>query len=229
MYSFALERCRSLIALIVAAQRGASPENMFPAGAVHGKQPAAVGAPPLELGRVLAVVGDHRAPGVLLVPAEGRHVVVAAEQQARLAGPRLGREVALPRDDAVTACSSHRAIVGACPSLSARRSTGSARPSISNRITPGTSVRFASWLGGPAGERCGAGARRRRGSGRGEEQQGEGENEGGGDRVQEGGASPSTNATATETTTAFRTREPRPKVNTASGSNTRITSGHRAR
>ena len=30
MYSFALERCRSLIALIVAEQRGASPENMFP-------------------------------------------------------------------------------------------------------------------------------------------------------------------------------------------------------
>ncbi len=33
--------------------------------------------------------------------------------------------------------SSQRAIVGACPSLRALRRTGSARPSISNRITPG--------------------------------------------------------------------------------------------
>ena len=36
-----------------------------------------------------------------------------------------------------------RAIVGACPSLIAARRTCSPRPSISNRITPGTSVRFS--------------------------------------------------------------------------------------
>ena len=39
-------------------------------------------------------------------------------------------------------CSIQRAMVGTCPSSRARRSTGSASPSISNRITPGTSVRF---------------------------------------------------------------------------------------
>ena len=49
------------------------------------------------------MVGHHRPPALLLVPAEGRHVLVAAEEQARLARAGLRGEVALPRDHMVGA------------------------------------------------------------------------------------------------------------------------------
>ncbi len=49
------------------------------------------------------VVGDEQPVVVLLVPAERRHVAVAAEQQAGLAGAGLRRQVALPRHQPVAA------------------------------------------------------------------------------------------------------------------------------
>ncbi len=73
--------------------------------------------------------------------------------------------------------SSQRAIVGACPSRSARCSTGSARPSISNRITPGTSVRLADSAGPPADHAQLAGVVVEA-EGGGEHQQTDGEDEG---------------------------------------------------
>ena len=83
------------------AARRVAREHVAAAGAVHRQQAAAVGVAPLELGRVLAVVGDHRLPALLLVPAEGGHVVVAAQQQPGLAGAGLRGEVALPGNDAM--------------------------------------------------------------------------------------------------------------------------------
>ena len=119
-------------------------EQVSAAGATRGEQAAAVGVAPLQLDCVLSVVRDHRPSALLLVPAECGHVVVAAQQKPRLARAGLGGEIAFPGNDSVRALlqpAGHRRDV---PPRSARRRTGSARPSISNRITPGTSVRSAS-------------------------------------------------------------------------------------
>ena len=78
-------------------------EHVAAAGSTRGEETATVGVPPLELGGVLPVVRDHRAARLLLVPAKGRHVVVAPQQQPRLAGAGLGREIAFPGNDPVAA------------------------------------------------------------------------------------------------------------------------------
>ena len=104
--------------LIVAVQRGASPENMLPR-----LVPSAASRPaPLERRRSISaasrrVVGDHRAPRLLLVPAERGHVPVAAQQQPGLAGARSGEERS--HSQPITRwlpSASQRAIVGTCPS-----------------------------------------------------------------------------------------------------------------
>ena len=124
--------------------------------------------------------------------------------------------------------SSQRAIVGACPSRRARRRTGSARPSISNRITPGTSVRSASrtrrarrlttrsWRA--SSSMLSAGASRVRLTER---------KKAAAIASRKPGAEPSTSLTETATIAAFSTSEPRPKVRTVSGNRTRISAGQR--
>jgi hypothetical protein len=59
--------------------------------------------PALELLRIARVVGHDRGVAVLLPPAEGRHVVVAAVQEAGLAGAGLRRPVGLPALEPVRA------------------------------------------------------------------------------------------------------------------------------
>ena len=71
-------------------------EDVGAAGAVGVQQPAPVRVPPLELFRVARVVGDDRRVAVLLPPAEGGHVLVAAVQQPGLAGAGLRGPVRLP-------------------------------------------------------------------------------------------------------------------------------------
>jgi hypothetical protein len=71
-------------------------QDVRAAGAVLVQQPAAVGMPAFELLRVARVVGHDRAAAILLPPAEGRHVVVVAVQQARLARAGLRGPVRLP-------------------------------------------------------------------------------------------------------------------------------------
>ena len=85
------------------APRRVAREHVAAARAAACEQAVTVRAAPLDLGRVTRMVGDQCAPGLLLVPAERRHVPVAAEQQAGLAGARLAREVALPADQLVAA------------------------------------------------------------------------------------------------------------------------------
>ena len=58
----AFERERSRIMLIVAVQRGASPENMFPRLVPPpASRPSPVRPPALDLGRIGRVVGYDRA------------------------------------------------------------------------------------------------------------------------------------------------------------------------
>ena len=119
-------------------------EHVSPARARCGQQALAGRSPPLDLGRVGGMIGDQRAAGLLLIPAEGGHVPVASEQQAGLARPRLGGEVALPAQDSVCAPETASARSWArVRHARASRSTPSPSPSISNRITPGTSVRLS--------------------------------------------------------------------------------------
>ena len=195
--------------------------------------PAASRPPPsewraLDLDRVLRVVRDHRPSALLLVPAEGRHVLVAPQQQPGLAGAGLGGEVALPGHDPVCPAiqpAGHRRRMSLAR---ARRRTGSARPSISNRITPGTSVRSASrtrrarrlttrsWRASSSMLR--AGASRVRLSER---------KKAAAIASRKPGAEPSTSLIEIETIAAFSTSEPRPKVRTVSGNRTRISAGQR--
>ena len=81
---------------------------------VTGKQVAAARAPncqksaagagaPFHLGRVGDAAGDHQRAAILLIPTEGGHVLVTAEQQPCLASSRLARKIALPADDPVAA------------------------------------------------------------------------------------------------------------------------------
>ena len=197
--------------------------------------PAASRPPPsewraLDLDRVLAVVGDHRPPALLLVPAEGGHVLVAAEQQPGLAGAGLGGEVALPGHDPVCA----RDPASGPSSARVPREgpvAGRARRGRRSRTgsRPGTSVRSASrtrrarrrttrsWRASSSMLRAGASSIRLT------------------ERTKAAaiasrkpGAEPSTSLTETETIAAFSTSEPRPKVRTVSGSRTRISSGQRS-
>ncbi len=78
-------------------------EHVAAARAAGGEQAVAAREAALELGGVARVVGDERAPRLLLVPAERGHVPVAAEQQPGLARARLAGEVALPADQLVAA------------------------------------------------------------------------------------------------------------------------------
>ena len=101
-------------------------------------------SPTLDLGGVGGVIGHQRAAGLLLIPAERGHVPVAPQQQAGLAGAGLRGQVALPADQSVRAVREpasdrRRVIRRAAP----RAALPSPSPSISNRITPGTSVRSA--------------------------------------------------------------------------------------
>ena len=95
-------------------------EDVGAAGAVGVQQAAPVGVPPLQLFGVARVVGDDRRAAVLLPPAEGRHVVVGAVQQARLAGAGLRGPVGLPAAQPVGAA--------AQPGGEVRRVAGGQRP-----------------------------------------------------------------------------------------------------
>ena len=75
---------------------GVARQDVRAAGAVLVQQPAPVGVATLQLLGVARVVGDDRAAAILLPPAEGRHVVVVAVQQTRLAGSGLRGPVGLP-------------------------------------------------------------------------------------------------------------------------------------
>ena len=99
-------------------------------------------------------------------------------------------------------------------------STGSARPSISNRITPGTSVRFDSpHAAGPAANDPQLACVVVEAEGGGEKHQRHRENERDRDRAAaKEGPVPSTSSIATQTIAPFSTSEPRPKVSTVRGS-----------
>lgn len=78
-------------------------EDVRAAGAVVVQEPAPVGDPGLDRGRVARVVGDDRAAGVLLPPAERRQVAVVAVQDPGLAGAGLRRPVGLPAHEPMAA------------------------------------------------------------------------------------------------------------------------------
>ena len=80
---------------------GLAREQVPPAGAAAGQQPPAARVAALDLGAVGGRRAGHEPPALLLHPAEGRDVVVRAEQDARLAGAGLRGEVGLPLDQAV--------------------------------------------------------------------------------------------------------------------------------
>ncbi len=71
-------------------------EQVAAARTAAGQQTVARAAPPLDLGAVLGRRAGHHRRRLLLDPAEGRDVLVRAEQDPGLAGPRLGGEVRLP-------------------------------------------------------------------------------------------------------------------------------------
>ena len=78
-------------------------EEVAAARATTREQPRAARVSPLELGAVLGRrTGDERLP-LLLDPAEGRDVVVRAEQDPRLRRARLRGEVGLPLEQLVRA------------------------------------------------------------------------------------------------------------------------------
>ena len=133
-------RCSAV--LIVSIECGASPERMLARLAPSAcSRPAPVGVPPLDLFRVARVVGDDRRAAVLLPPAEGRHVLVGAVQQPRLAGAGLRGPVGLPALQPVRAAAQPaRRGSARCRRAIARRRTSWARPSISRKRTPGTSL-----------------------------------------------------------------------------------------
>lgn len=83
---------------------GAAAEEVAAAGAVDGEQASVAGVldgPALEFGGAGGPVAHHDLVRVLLVPAEGRHVVVAAVQDAELAGAGLAGPVGAPRGEPV--------------------------------------------------------------------------------------------------------------------------------
>ena len=80
---------------------GIAGEQIAAAGAAIGQQPGARRTAALDLGTIGRSGAGHQLPRLLLHPAERRDVLVGPEQDARLAGARLGREVRLPLDEAV--------------------------------------------------------------------------------------------------------------------------------
>ena len=78
------------------AAGGVAREEVADARAVRREQALPVREPALDLRCVGRPVRDHEAPAVLLVPAEGRDVVVAAVEDAGLARRRLRRRSAVP-------------------------------------------------------------------------------------------------------------------------------------
>ena len=107
-------------------------------------RPVAGRAPLLDLGRV-ARDGWRRACAPTPSRTSGRRACPSCCRAAGRPGWRpSGEERSHSQPISLwLPASSQRAIVGTCPSRIASRSTPSPRPSISNRITPGTSVRFS--------------------------------------------------------------------------------------
>ena len=121
---------------------GLAREQVAAARAAVAQQADARRVAALDLGAVGRRRAGHQPPGLLLDPAERRDVLVRAEQDPGLAGARSARRGRSPTRRAGSVPSaSQRAISGALPSRIARRSTGSASPSISRKMIPGTSVR----------------------------------------------------------------------------------------
>ena len=114
-------------------------EQVAAARAAVGEQPDAGRVPSLDLRTVRRRRARHHRSGLLLDPAEGGNVLVGSQQDPRLAGTRLRGEIGLPLGQTVRVLGQPAAIVGALPSRIARRSTGSASPSIS-KDDPGTWV-----------------------------------------------------------------------------------------
>ncbi len=82
----------------------ASPEKRLPTLTPSAaRRPFPVREPPLDLGGVGRPVRHHEAAAVLLIPAEGRNVVVAAVEDPRLARRRLRRRGAVPLHEPVAA------------------------------------------------------------------------------------------------------------------------------
>src|SRR5690606_16477077 len=84
---------------------GAAAEEVAAARAVDGEQPSVVGVrdgPALHFEGARGPAGDHERAGLLLVPAERGHVVVAAVQDAELAGAGLAGPVGAPGGEAVS-------------------------------------------------------------------------------------------------------------------------------
>ena len=97
-------RERSSTVLIVSRRvHRVARDDVRPARAVLVQQPAAVRVAALELRGVLRMVRHDGLAALLLPPAEGRHVVVVAVQEAGLAGARLGGPVGLPAQEPVAA------------------------------------------------------------------------------------------------------------------------------
>ncbi len=125
---------------------------------------------------------------------------------------------------------SQRAIVGTCPSRTASRRTPSPRPSISNMITPGTSVRFvpARAAAAVAARRAGGRRpRRRRAAARRASTRAPARTRSPG-RTQNGRRlAVDRRRTRARPSPALSASEPSPNVRIVSGSASRVTSGHR--
>ena len=80
---------------------GFAGEQVAAARAAVGEQAGAVRVPALDLRAVVRRRAGDEGPALLLHPAEGRDVVVGAEQDARLAGAGLRGEVGLPLGQAI--------------------------------------------------------------------------------------------------------------------------------
>ena len=81
--------------------RAARQEVAAARSSVSEKPDVPFGAPPLDLRAVVRVRAHHQRAPLLLHPAEGRNVLVRAEQDPRLARARLRGEVRLPLDHPV--------------------------------------------------------------------------------------------------------------------------------
>jgi hypothetical protein len=96
-------------------------EHVRARGTAVDEQAVAVGLAPLDRRSIAGTVRREDLAELLVVPAECRHVVVVAVQDAGLTGAGLGGEIALPPDDVV--CS------GPDPSGECRGATFADRPS----------------------------------------------------------------------------------------------------
>ena len=82
---------------------GLAGEEVAAARAAVREQPAPGEMAPLDLGAVGGRRADHDRGGLLLDPAEGRDVVIRAEQDARLTRACLRRQIRLPLGEPVRA------------------------------------------------------------------------------------------------------------------------------